>query len=142
MCKVGTLSNLEHGDIVRTRNGIFLVVMTNSKTIDGLATFSRISCGCSQYLSSYREDLTNKFDNKDRDIVAVYKYEDLDIQDNLYSMMQVIFTCTNPSDYKNYAVFSTVTPSWVRPEAKRMTVKEIEDILGYPVEIVSEKEVK
>ncbi len=68
-------------------------------------------------LSRYNEDLTHKH-NVGYDIIKVEKPK------HPYDLQK------NPNEVE-------ATLLWVREEAKKMTVEEIEKILGYKVEIVS-----
>lgn len=72
-------------------------------------------------LEHYREDLTHK-SFKDFDIVKV-------------ELVEHPYDLAKPTDEAN-----VVKTLWTRPEdTKKMTVAEIEAILGYKVEVVSEK---
>jgi hypothetical protein len=114
-----TKSKLKTGMVVTLRDGNKHQVYINAVTSLSPDGHNFLTNGCIWHdLESYNEDLTNIFDKK-WDIVMV-QYVDRTVM--VYSGM----------NNANEVV-------WKREEPKKMTVAEIEAILGYKVEIVSEQ---
>ena len=139
MEKPFTKADLRVGDIVKTRQGNILVILPNENSSDGLGTFSRITHGCQQYLSSYEEDLTYK--NAEYDIVAVLRASEPGYhQYNTYRLLGVVLTY---NDHEMIAdQFQYVKWDWERTEEepiKELTMEELEKVLGYKVKIVAEE---
>ena len=117
-----TKSELKTGYIVTLRNGNEYVVMLNANFVASYEKDFLVREHSFIHLAEYNEDLTH-FGESDRyrnfDIIKVGRFHFVD----------------NVFDYKD----CVVSPIWERNEVKKMTVAEIESILGYKVEIVSDK---
>ena len=120
-----TKSELKTGMIVTMRNGKKMTVYR-----DCACSFAHpnhndvfVDAFTSSWssLNSYTEDLKNKSGYVEFDIVKVELVH-------------------YPYDYNKYPNFAKVDDVlWTREKTKKLTVAEIENILGYKVEIVSEK---
>lgn len=113
-----TKSELKTGHIVTYRNGEKRTVFkdTNRNPADFITDgHTHVN------LNAYNEDLTCVFDSN-RDIVKV---------ENAHSPITIGF---------NPGAFAQLKTIWKRPIPKKMTVSEIEAILGYKIEIIAEKE--
>lgn len=114
-----TKSNLQTGMIVTLRNGEKMSVY-----IDAITDTCRVGCDIitngRQWsdLFYYNDNLTYQ-GNKERDIVKI----------------ELVSTRTDLNSTGGCSIGETI---WERKEVKQMTVAEIEAILGYKVEIVSE----
>lgn len=126
------ITDLKVGDIVKTRDGNGHIVLSNNTSPNGLSLFSRSSMGCYAYLSSYDENMNHKL-HKAHDIIAVYKASEPN-KNYGYSLTSDIMSVEDYGNFNDY----NIKWDWVRNEKKKMTVSEIEKILGYGVEIVSE----
>jgi hypothetical protein len=113
-----TKSELKTGYIVTYRNGEKRTVFlnTNRSSADFLTDGSTYNS-----LAAYNEDLTCTFDSN-RDIVKVEH-------------------TNNPVTISMHpGALAHLKTIWERPIPKKMTVSEIESILGYKIEIITEKE--
>ena len=118
------LNDLKEFDIVKRRDGLIMIVLYNSLH-NCLALFSPETCGCSDLLEAYGEDMTIKLHtNSDRDIVAVYKSTDL----GKYTLLKNYFE-NRCEDYEW---------TWEREEVKEMTIAEIEALVGCKIKIIKE----
>lgn len=118
-----TKSNLRTGHVVTLRDGTVYRVYIDAVTSTCLPNehCDILTNGVTwTNLKGYNEDLTHH-NNSERDIVKVQQVR---CKIDLYSV-------------GNDCIFAM--PIWEREEKKKMTVAEIEAILGYGVEIVSDK---
>lgn len=120
-----TKSELKTGMIVTQRGGKKLTVYRNCVcSFSGSIHYDVLvdaSVKCWHSLEHYTEDLKNSSGYSEFDIVKVE-------------------LAYHPYDYNKYPhEAKTSKILWERSEIKKMTVAEIEKILGYKVEIVSEK---
>lgn len=117
-----TLNDLKTGMIVTWRNGHEHVVIRNAATRccdtrDCMVSYEHLSWNP---LSCYNDNFKNKNGYCDFDIVKIEEVE------HPYSILDLEY------DRKNRKVL------W--EECRKLTVSEIENLLGYKVEIVSEEE--
>ena len=122
------LKDLRSGYVVQLRNGRLYMVMRVGRFTRALV---RPGTNDWRYLDSeYDENLTCK---KANPMNYYKKMTDLDIVK--------VWGLINESDFYSLAL-STVTEHrkllWSRSEAKKLTVDQISELLGYPVEIVGE----
>ena len=122
------LKDLRSGYVVQLRNGRLYMVMRVGRFTRALV---RPGTNDWRYLDSeYDENLTCK---KANPMNYCKKMTDLDIVK--------VWGLINESDFYSLAL-STVTEHrkllWSRSEAKKLTVDQISELLGYPVEIVGE----
>ena len=119
-----TLNDLKTGMIVTNRKGEEMLVLLDVSTqaVNSKHYFVDLNKNEMDGFNCYNDDMTNKFGKTEFDIVKVEKV-------------------TNP--------VSSVHPDydrrwrkviWERNYSKKLTVAEIEKLLGYKVEIVSEEE--
>lgn len=130
------ITDLKVGDIVKTRDGYGHVVFSNNLSPNGLGLFNAKSIGCSAYLSHYNDDLKHENDKR-KDIMAVYKAS----EPNRYTYSVTCRILNEPEFNIEYymAHYNDIKWDWERVEKKKMTVEEIEKILGYGIEIVSDR---
>lgn len=121
-------SELETGMIVRDRDGSFYVVLKNIcncpmyNTIGGSSVLLALSDGRFTRLDFYDIDLLRTDSiNRELDIMEIYELE-------------YFGDIIRHKDIKNMRK----TLLWRRDEIKELTLKEIEDLLGYPVKIKEE----
>ena len=120
-----TKSELKTGMIATMRNGKKLTVYRNCACSFAHPNHNDVFVDASNSswssFNSYTEDLKSKSGHVELDIVKVELVH-------------------HPYDYNKYPNFAIVDKVlWTREETKKLTVEEIESILGYKVEIVSEK---
>ena len=121
-----TKSELKTGMIVTRRDGKKLTVYRNCACSFGHTIHNDVFVDASDEtwhpMDNYSEDLINNKGYPEYDIVKVE-------------------TVRHPYDYNKYPFDAKIGDIlWVRTEPKKkMTVAEIESILGYKVEIISEK---
>lgn len=125
-------TDLKVGDIVKTRDGNAHIVLSNNTSPNGLSLFSAVSMGCYAYLSSYDENMNHKL-HESHDIIAVYKASEPN-KNYAYQLTRDIMVIVDTISFNAY----NIKWDWERNEKKKLTVSEIEKILGYGVEIVSE----
>lgn len=121
-------SDLKVGDVVKTREGRYFVILPNPFSLDGLGTFSAAGCQC--YLSQYTDDLLEKT-RETHDIVAVYKSS---VPHNRisFNLIKGIMTCNIDKIVKE------IIWDWERPEpVKEMTMEELEEHFGCKVKIIN-----
>lgn len=119
-----TKSELKTGMIVTRRDGKKLTVYRNCACSASHRIYNDVivdaSCECWHPLEYYTEDLINNNNFPEFDIVKVELVH-------------------HPYDYNKYPFDAKVVKVlWERNEPKKMTVAEIEAILGYKIEVVSE----
>lgn len=120
-----TKSELKTGMIVTRRDGRKLTVYRD--------------CVCSFEDAIHNDVFVNgtskcwhSFDYFDEDLTNNHGYKEFDIMK--------VELAHHPYDFNRYPNNADVTKVlWEREEVKKMTVAEVEAILGYKVEIVSEK---
>ena len=131
-----TLNDLTTFDICKFKNGTFAMVFPNKNDlIYGLSLWSNMAITLC-YLCKYNFDFTCKMDIEDAEgynIVKIYK--------PLFCQCGVVkdfFNGKLDESYflKNHDLFSLI---WQRKEPKKLTIKEISELLGYEVEIIAEK---
>lgn len=120
-----TKSDLKTGMIVTRRDGKRFTVYRNcaAESYSKLETDVLVDALNSMWhpLEYYDEDLTNNRGNRDFDIVKVELVH-------------------HPYDFNKFPCNAKIVKTlWTRDDTKKMTVAEIESILGYKVEIVSDK---
>ena len=103
------------GQVIKVRSGIIYMVMCNKF---GKMCFARN--GGFMELDSYNHLFNNKSGKREWDIIEVYDRPSL-----------CCFTTEVSTENRELL--------WKREEAKKMTVSEIEKILGYKVEVVAEE---
>jgi hypothetical protein len=125
-----TRDELTTGDIVQLHNGMVLLVCPNLNS-DGekLGLNSMHTRGCLEYLSKYTSDL-KCISNSDHDIIAVYKSSQLDKWCTWYLLKTFVFN-ENPNTLNKDKIYGFEW-DW-QCERREMTVKEIEDILGFKI---------
>ena len=116
-------SDLETGMRVKTREGnIYLVVKDIKSEIYGRQDVAFVSEYGFMEGSGYNEDLKNNND-RDLDIIEVRSIFENDSETFLTSSILML--------NRGYSI-------WKREERKKMTISQIEEALGYPVEIITE----
>jgi hypothetical protein len=120
-----TKSELKTGMIVTRRDGKKMTVYRNCVCSFAHPSYNDVFVDASALawssFDSYTEDLKSKFGYAEFDIVKVELVH-------------------QPYDYNKYPDYAKVDDVlWPQDNAKKLTVAEIESILGYKVEIVSEK---
>ena len=128
----------EINDVVQLRNGRLYIILPNNRSKDNKSLFytyevekdtkdiwgSGLSClhHCCNYTNnSYKN-------NRLHDIVKLWRAT----PENASKVVGYFFNRGETS--------KLIEPFWVEPTAKKMTLKEIEKKLGYPVEIIPESE--
>lgn len=114
-----TKSELKTGMIVTLRNKMKMFVYRDCATttpIEEGVFVNQYTSKCN-YMTEYGEDLTHKV------------FSSLDIM-KVEKVVHPFFFQRNPNDILAAQV------CWVREEARKMTKEEIEEILGYKIEIV------
>lgn len=120
-----TKSELKTGMIVTRRDGKKMTVYRN--------------CACSFTRPSHSDVFVDAsiscwspFEHYTEDLKATHEYKEFDIVK--------VELARHPYDFNEYPDSAKIDKVlWIRDEKKKMTVAEIENILGYKVEIVSEK---
>lgn len=120
-------SDLKTGYLVVTRDGheyvVYLNVLTNyqrDKKPEDIIVYNQGDSRRWNGLDTYNEDLTYKGKENKNDIMEVYMlYHPFTLQDMTYcEQMRKLL--------------------WQREEPKELTIKEIEEILGYSIKIIKE----
>ena len=120
-------------DIVLLRNGVLAIVLPNHYSKNGISTFritKHESLACVTHCSSYKNN-KNCEENKSYenvhheqyDVVKLWRMDDLNANNILADFF---LKRTAPSKY----------PFWTETPPKKMTKEEIEEELGYSIEIV------
>lgn len=117
-----TKSELKTGMIVTYRDGKQRVVFKDTTMFECNKNFITDGVNWS-LLSTWEEDLTCSF------------FKEMDIM-KVEVATSFVMMCRNPVDIPS----SYRKTIWERPTPKKMTVSEIESILGYKIEIIAEKE--
>lgn len=115
-------------DIVLFRNGTLAIVLPNHHSKNGISTFiitKYESLTCVTHCSSYKDN-NNYYENvhhKQYDVVKLWRMDYLNANNILADFF---LKRTAPSKY----------PLWTETPPKKMTKEEIEEELGYSIEIV------
>ena len=120
-------------DIVLLRNGVLAIVLPNHYSKNGISTF-RITkyelLVCVTHCSNYRDNKNHEENesyenvhNEPYDVVKLWRMDDLSGKDILTDFL---LKRTAPSK----------DPLWTETPPKKMTKEEIEEELGYSIEIV------
>lgn len=118
-------------DIVLLRNGVLAIVLSNHHSKNGISTF-RITkyelLACVTHCSSYKDnkDYDESYENVHREQYDVVKLWRMDDHGGKDVLTDFFLKRTAPS--KN--------PLWTETPPKKMTKEEIEEELGYSIEIV------
>lgn len=110
-------------DIVLLRDGTLAIVLPNHYSKNGMATFKitkNTSLACVTHCTSYKE---NRSWNKDYDIVKIWRPNDHNANNIL-------------ADFFLKRTAPSKDPFWIETPPKKMTKEEIEEELGYSIEIV------
>ena len=120
-----TKSELKTGMIVTRRDGKKLTVYRN--------------CVCLACYSKNNDVIVDAL-NDNWDLLDYYT-EDLTHKDfHKFDIIKVELVC-HPYDYNKHTSYAKISKTlWERNDTKKLTIAEIESILGYNVEIISEKE--
>lgn len=130
MSENNKMPELAPTDIVQLRDGRYGIVLMNDKaTLKGLSVFTyypdRLRVSCIWHLDNYTNNICKK--EHCSDIIKIWKA-------NAQTQFSLVSTFFNDHCVPLYA-----KPDWVEPKpSKKMTLKEIEEILGYPITIVEE----
>ena len=120
-------------DIVLLRNGVLAIVLPNHYSKNGISTF-RITkyelLACVTYCSSYKDNKdyeeNESYENVHReqyDVVKLWRMDDCSGKDVL-------------TDFFLKRTAPSKDPLWTETPPKKMTKEEIEEELGYSIEIV------
>lgn len=120
-------------DIVLLRNGVLAIVLPNHYSKNGISTFriakyellSRVT-HCSGYKDNKNYEENENYENVHReqyDVVKLWRMDDLSGKDIL-------------TDFFLKRTAPSKDPFWIETPPKKMTKKEIEEELGYSIEIV------
>lgn len=110
-------------DIVLFRNGTLAIVLPNHYSKNGISTFKitkNMSLTCVTHCISYKE---NRSWDKDYDIVKIWRPNDFNANNIL-------------ADFFLKRTAPSKDPFWTETPPKKMTKEEIEEELGYSIEIV------
>lgn len=120
-------------DIVLLRNGVLAIVLPNHYSKNGISTFriakyellSRVT-HCSGYKDNKNYEENENYENVHReqyDVVKLWRMDDLNGKDIL-------------TDFFLKRTAPSKDPFWTETSPKKMTKEEIEEELGYSIEIV------
>lgn len=118
-------------DIVLLRNGVLAIVLPNHHSKNGISTF-RITkyelLACVTHCSSYKDnkDYDESYENVHREQYDVVKLWRMDDHSGKDVLTDFFLKRTAPSK----------DPLWTETPPKKMTKEEIEEELGYSIEIV------
>lgn len=123
----------EINDIVMTRGGRLCIILPNERSKDDKSLCYLYNTepdhgsgvSCLAYCCDYADNLY-KNNNCLNDIVKLWR----STTEIALALMGYFFNKNTVPDF--------IKPIWVEPSKKKMTLKEIENELGYPVEIISE----
>ena len=126
----------EINDIVKLRSGRLCIVLPNNRSKDNKSICYTTYDSSTEYITdsgvrclNYCSDYTGSiYKNCVDDVVKLWRAT----PENGLSLIGYFF------NKKEIPYF--IKPIWVEPTAKKMTLKEIEKELGYPVEIIPESE--
>lgn len=130
MSENNKMPELAPTDIVQLRDGRYGIVLMNKQAIKHLAvftyddTYDDNDLACDYHLDSYIDNICT--DNHNSDIIQVWKSNTL----TQFGLMKTFF--------KEHKTPLYAEPDWIEPP-KKMTLKEIEEALGYSIEIIAEK---
>lgn len=114
---------LKVNDIVLFRDKTLAIVLPNHCSKNGISTFKitkNTSLACITHCSSYKE---NRSCTKDYDIVKIWRPNDHNANNIL-------------ADFFLKRMVPSKDPFWIETPPKKMTKEEIEEELGYSIEIV------
>lgn len=114
---------LKVNDIVLFRDKTLAIVLPNHYSKNGISTFKitkNTSLACITHCSSYKE---NRSWAKDYDIVKIWRPNDHNANNIL-------------ADFFLKRMVPSKDPFWIETPPKKMTKEEIEEELGYSIEIV------
>lgn len=114
---------LKVNDIVLFRDKTLAIVLPNHYSKNGISTFKitkNTSLACMTHCSSYKE---NRSWDKDYDIVKIWRPNDHNANNIL-------------ADFFLKRMVPSKDPFWIETPPKKMTKEEIEEELGYSIEIV------
>ena len=126
----------EINDVVMTRGGRLCIILPNNRSKDDKSLFYTYNIkdgfgsglSCLTYCSDYKDNIYTNDAERENDIIKLWRYTP-------YNALVLI------GDFFNKGKISElIKPIWIEQTAKKMTIKEIEKELGYPVEIISEPE--
>ena len=120
-------------DIVLFRNGTLAIVLPNHYSKNGISTFKITKnelLGCVTHCSNYRDNKNHEENesyenvhNEPYDVVKLWRMDDLSGKDIL-------------TDFFLKRTAPSKDPLWTETPPKKMTKEEIEEELGYSIEIV------
>lgn len=134
MSKEFGLKDLHSGYIVRLRNNRLLMVTR-------VATFTKIFVdryGYWSYASNWNEKFNSSQHNYYAGNMPCMYFEPNDVKSDIIEVYGLI---SKPDNYCGALSYDLTSRPliWKRPQAVRMTLAEVEEKLGYPVEIVADK---
>lgn len=118
-------SDLRSGDLVKTKEGIYMVLLNtkiDNRDINNTNILLDLNFGSYMKLSSYNEDLTNRFDEN-------FSIKEICSEDYIGDNFRKNNLLKHIGSFYN---------TWKREDKKEMTISEIEKELGYPIKIVKE----
>ena len=135
---LNSFPGFEINDVVQLRNGKLCIVLPNNKSKDNKSLFykynieqTRYGSGlsCASYCCDYTDNINNK-KTTPYDVIKLWRSD----SKNALTIIGYFFN--------KESALETIKPIWTEQSAKKkkMTIKEIEQELGYPVEIVEESE--
>lgn len=123
-----TMNDIKNGMLVKFRNGKIAIALRN--LYNGTDRFVTVGDGC--------ESVSTNFSNYDKENLVYSESRDYDIMEvRSPSVYPNLSDVSNEfSEQKYYSI------AWKREEPKELTVAQLEEILGYKVKIVADKEAK
>lgn len=138
--KENTSSNsfpgFEINDVVQLRNGKLCIVLPNNVSGNNKSLFYKYDIrkagygsglSCASHCCDYTDNIYNN-KSYNYDVVKLWRY------DSENAFMTIGYFFNKESNLK------TIKPIWQEQPTKKMTLKEIEQKLGYPIEIVEESD--
>lgn len=114
-------------DIVLFRNGTLAIVLPNHYSKNDISTFKitrHESLACVTHCSSYKDNKNyDSYHNEQYDVVKLWRMDDLNANNIL-------------ADFFLRRTAPSTDPFWTETPPKKMTKEEIEEELGYSIEIV------
>lgn len=126
MSENNKMPELTPTDIVQLRDGRYGIVLMNNMASKGLSifTYDNDNFSCDYYLDDYTDNICMEEHNSD--VVRIWK-------SNIQTQFGLISAFFKQHKTPPYAV-----PDWTEPK-KKMTLREIEKILGHLIEIIDEE---
>lgn len=132
--------SIEEGDVVLTRTGDLLYIIRSEEGLSSYSSYKR-ETGWSKtcmYIADYKDDYSVEYQDNKNDIMAIYKTKNhtgLEI----IKLLEFILNKQSKHDDVEF-LLKEINPKWdwTRSEPKKMTIAEIEEILGYPIKIVED----